>query len=77
MRQNQCRFPSLRDQIRHRKSFTRTGHAEQRLEFFAARQTIRQLRDRCWLITRRFEFSVQLKFVHLYILTDSGEFRQR
>jgi len=61
---NQCRLLHRLNDIRHRKSLTRTGNTFKRLEPVAGKYAVRKLPYRIALITRRLIIRHQFKLFH-------------
>ena len=61
VRENQRRLAHVLDDVRHRESLARTGHAKQRLELFSAVKSLGQFLDGFRLVARRAVRAHELK----------------
>ena len=64
VREHERRTVDVRDDVRHRECFSRTGNAEQRLFVRAFKHTLGQFCDRLRLISRRLVIRHEFEFVH-------------
>ncbi len=64
VREHERRTVDVRDDVRHRECFSRTGNAEQRLFVRSFKHTLGQFCDRLRLISRRLVIRHEFEFVH-------------
>ena len=61
---HQCRAVGLRNDVRHRKCFPRTGYPQHNLFWIARIQPVHKLCNSFWLVAGRFIFGYKFKIRH-------------